>query len=291
MGGSSFLGSYLSKLLVSEGWFLVRTFRTEPPSLSQDILFNPDTDLSDIDYHAYDLIVNCISTGVQRNGREENRGIYFANLVFPILLIEHLKTIKYRGSIILFGSYFEIGNTQHSTSFSEEDIVRSHDPLFNAYAVSKRLQTQYVAQALGGALPFELYHFILPTIYGKGENSQRLIPYLIEKLKSNQIPNLTGGTQVRQYLYVKNAIAYIYMMIENKKIPADIYNLPADLTIDVKGLAIQIKSILESQIEINFGGYESGDTGMKRLVLNTKKIEKYAPYCPAFSFRQSILEY
>lgn len=42
-------------------------------------------------------------------------------------------------------------------------------------------------------------------LYGEGEDSRRLVPYLHDKLSSSQVAELTGGSQIRDYMDVKDA--------------------------------------------------------------------------------------
>jgi nucleoside-diphosphate-sugar epimerase len=51
--------------------------------------------------------------------------------------------------------------------------------------------------------------------YGPGENSHRLVPYVINNLLKKEIAVCTGGTQIRDYLHVKDVAAAFKVLLDS----------------------------------------------------------------------------
>lgn len=50
-------------------------------------------------------------------------------------------------------------------------------------------------------------------LYGEGEDSRRLVPYLHEKLSTGQVAELTSGDQIRDYMDVKDAADLVVQVV------------------------------------------------------------------------------
>ena len=108
--------------------------------------------------------------------KEDFNLIYNLNVTAPVTICNKLKELDYKGSSLLFGSVFEMGETKEERFFTEEDVLTSLCPTSNDYTVSKRMLSKFVAPiSMDSTL-----HFYIPTIYGAGENPKRLIPYVIK---------------------------------------------------------------------------------------------------------------
>ena len=75
-------------------------------------------------------------------------------------------------------------------------------------------------------------------LYGEGEDSRRLVPYLHEKLKADEPANLTSGYQIRDYLDVKVAGKMIAEVVLGDKIGA--LNICSGIPVTVRQLAENI---------------------------------------------------
>ena len=179
-----------------------------------------------------DLIIYAAGAGVQFSQIDSYNKIYHLNTFVPIKIIKELTRIKFKGYIVTFGSYFEFGENNINKFLKEKDIIYSSNPVPNDYCVSKRLLTRFITST---RIENKYLHFILPTIYGEHENSNRLIPYLINAIKNKEVIKVTTGEQVRQYLYVDDVAPILFDVIK-KNITSAIYNISGGENFAIKNL-------------------------------------------------------
>lgn len=82
------------------------------------------------------------------------------------------------------------------------------------------------------------------TAFGPGEADTKLIPYVIRNALRGQPMQFTAGTQIRDYLYVSDAVEALRLAAE-KGAPGDVFNIGAG----PKG-ARTVRSIVEAILEI-----------------------------------------
>ena len=192
-------------------------------------------------------------------------------------IIKKLKLIKFTGSFVSFGSYFEIGKNTDDKFFTENELLQSQNMVLNDYSISKRMFSRFISSVKH---PFKTWHFILPTIYGEHESSHRLIPYTINALKTNTDIEFTSGEQVRQYIYI-DEIVEIIMHSLKKNIPSGVYNVAGTESLTVKELITNLFNAFNKEIpESVFGKVKRNDTGMKILQLDGSKLYSIIDYNP-----------
>lgn len=218
----------------------------------------------------YDLIIYCAGAGIQSNLKESTDLIYELNTFLPIRMFNYLHAANYKGKVITFGSYFEIGENSDLTPFTEKMILESQLKLPNEYCISKRVVSRFNSSKL---FSFSHYQLFLPTIYNKNENPLRLIPYVINNVKNNKEMEFTEGSQIRQYLHTDDLVSFIKMLIE-KDIEPGFYNLAPEEYYTVKELVKMIFELLDKPfVESYFGRKEGRDESMKMLCLDNTKMK------------------
>ena len=219
-----------------------------------------------------DVIIYAAALGVQSSLTISGNDIFSVNAFIPISLVESLKQKSYKGKLITFGSYFEIGNADNAfEQYNEEEIVFAKGKLPNEYCLSKRLLTRYFFDT---DCPFTYYHCILPTIYGKGEKANRLIPYLINSIIDQTDIKLSYGMQIRQYLLADDAVSIMFNMI-NENAMGGIYNFPSAETMNVREIAEIVHQSFQTSLNTKiFGKEERKDQLMRSLKLNFDKLAR-----------------
>jgi nucleoside-diphosphate-sugar epimerase len=224
-----------------------------------------------------DMIIYAAGAGIQSNLKEADDLIYNLNVFVPVKLCTALKHKNYSGRFVTFGSYFEFGESNNEQSCTEEELIASTNRVPSTYCVSKRMLTRYISSA---DLPFTTWHFILPTIYGERENPKRLIPYVINAIKSGGELSFTAGDQVRQYVYI-DEIATILIKAYEKSLPKGIYNVAGNETLTVKEIVTKLFNLFgKCPKDEMFGKAQRTDTGMKVLKLCGDKLYGFIGYKP-----------
>lgn len=287
IGSDSFLARYLIENLAPDHK-IVGYSRSNHSQLRQHVPF--DYPGNDIDFEkllAFDAIIYCSGSGIQA-GRADDF-VFELNTYLPINLALYLNKHDYQGKYLTFGSYAEIGNNQEEKAFSESELLTSLLAAPNNYCVSKRLLSRFFQSA---NLKIKHFHLILPTIYGNGENPNRLIPYLINCLKTEQKPKLTGGHQTRQYIHAKDAAALFRELLASENAPSGIYNVPCYETRLVKDIITSIYSAMQIVQSEKPDGLQRYDESMKYLALDASKLTAQFPeWQPVISILDSIEEY
>lgn len=229
----------------------------------------PETRLNLESILASDVIIYTAAAGVQASNTTSNLNSYSINTFLPIEIIDYLTHNKYKGKVITFGSYFEIGNNNDTYKFSEAEVSSSNLPIPNSYCDSKRLLTRYYNN---GQFDINWYHLIIPSLYGYGEDNKRLIPYVINGLLNSEQLKLSPGHQIRQYLHVSDLVSLINQIID-ADLNADIYNVTGpDDPIAIKDLTSQIFALLDKPFAKN-EEIATRDQSMAYLALDNAKLK------------------
>ncbi|KQS93208.1 NAD(P)-dependent oxidoreductase [Chryseobacterium sp. Leaf394] len=235
-----------------------------------------------------DIIFYTAGAGIQSNQKDASSDIYKINTFHPINLSKELDLKSFTGTLVTFGSCFEIGNNNESNLFTEEQVVTSMLAVPNDYCVSKRLLTRYVS--CQKASTFRHLHLILPTIYGEHESAHRLIPYTIKSLKNKDLMNFTSGVQIRQYLYVGDIPAIVFDLVKLRE--NGIINIPGIDTFSVRQVVELIYKFYGLNVtEDLFGKAERSDITMLKLQLSGKKINNILPDANYTQFFDSLKIY
>ncbi|OAP35810.1 oxidoreductase [Sinorhizobium glycinis] len=108
--------------------------------------------------------------------------------------------------------------------------------------------------ALSELLPARGAEFVwcrLFYLYGEGENERRFVPYLRKSMSEGKVADLTKGTQVRDYLDVKDAAQQIVDAALGTKLGP--VNICSGQPVTVRELAERIADEYASRHLLNFG--------------------------------------
>ena len=133
------------------------------------------------------------------------------------------------------------------------------------------------------------YHIILPSIYGKNENENRLIPYLISSIENQKKLELTAGTQIRQFLHAKDVSKFV-VMICNQSIKKGVYNLASDRHNLVRDVVETVFNYFAKDFSEVLGKLRRQDELMQVLLLNSSKARKTG-WKPEIELKDGILDY
>ncbi|MCG8320866.1 MAG: NAD(P)-dependent oxidoreductase [Cytophagales bacterium] len=247
----------------------------------------PETSLEISTLSGFDAIVYCAGAGVQSNKKYPKNIIYEVNAFEPIRIINLLNETGYSGKFISFGSYFEIGDYPYERPLAEEEVLLSAYPVPNDYCLSKRVFSRYIQNQTD--FSFDSLHFILPNIYGYGENENRLIPYLVRSITNGEKLALSSGVQIRQYLHVDDIARAVTTGLGNEI--KGVFNLGSHEIISIKQLVAEVVKVSGEQVEAEFGAVNQRDQGMKYLALNFERAADTLKFHPEISLEEGIKGY
>lgn len=291
LGTNGFLSTAIAKFALSEGWTL-DMYGLEAPKYHKYNGFHAVNLMSlDLDCATLldsDIVVYAIGAGIQSNLHEGNDMIYRLNVTAPVTICNGLKELHYEGCFVTFGSVFEMGETKEERFFTEEDILTSMCKASNDYTVSKRMLTRFVSSY---SHDFTHWHFIIPTIYGAGENPKRLIPYVVNAIRNNEKLHFTAGDQVRQYVHVSE-IPHILKDAYKHSLSSGIYNIQGKDTLTVKELVQKIHQVFGKVVPSNcFGTASRADVGMKYLALDGSRLKSQTGFEAKMGIGKALADY
>jgi nucleoside-diphosphate-sugar epimerase len=278
IGSNGFLATAFGKNLSQKENISIDVFaKIAPISYSYDNFFKHDfTKENDIEVLLkYDIIFYFIGRGIMSSENTSATDIYLTNAFTPINILVKLEERNFNGCFVTFGSYFEIGYNSKQKKFKEYDVVFSPLKVPTEYCNSKRLLSRYIHSSNQS---FKVWHFILPTIYGEGENKNRLIPYIVSAIQANNVINLTSADQVREYLSVDEVPEIINQCL-NQNLRSGIYNIEGNEVVSIKNLAVKLVDYLTYPREkLRFGVEKRTDSNMKYLTLDGSKLRALVSY-------------
>lgn len=287
IGSSAFLSQYLIADLENEDHELTLFSREKSNDKHDFSEFSYPNKIPDFSvFLEFDVIIFVAAGGVQSSKKYSTDEIYSLNAFIPISLANYLGQKNYNGKLITFGSYFEIGAESKLLKLNEVEVALSNREVPNHYCMSKRLLTRFVNDGLN---KINHYHIILPSIYGKNENRNRLIPYLIESLQNNKKLELTAGTQIRQFLHAKDVSQFI-LLLTNQTVERGVYNLASDDHNFVKELVEIIFNYFNKNSSDALGKIQRQDESMQVLLLDNEKAIKVG-WNPQTNLKEGILDY
>ena len=291
LGCNGFLSTAIAKYANKAGWTLDMYGLDEPQGHKYDRFIQCNLMDSELDCSPLidsDVVVYAIGAGIQANLKEGFNLIYNLNVTAPVTICNKLKELDYKGCFVTFGSVFEMGETKEAKFFTEEEVLTSTATAPSDYVVSKRMLSRFVTSYKHD---FTHWHFIIPTIYGPGENPKRLIPYTINAIKNGEELHFTAGDQTRQYICVDEIPRLLNMAYENKLL-SGMYNIQGKETLTVKEIVELIHLELGREVPDGcFGTTQRSDVGMKFLALNGNKLHSLVGFNTEKSIKSMINKY
>ena len=292
-GSNSFLAKYIIREFINcniKPALFGTLASSEFPALKFHRLRIPEAPIILSELVEYDIIIYTAGAGIQSGLKESLDTVYELNSFLPIRLFNFLSENNFKGKVITFGSYFEIGDEKEERYYTEMEVALSNKGVPNHYASSKRILTRFLISS--PHLPHH-FHFILPNIYGNGENINRLIPYLIDAISQGTEIKLTSGSQVRQYIHASD-IAKAVLKVANNQYTKGLYNLCNSDPVQIKDLVLSVFKVMGKELDfykLKFGNNQRADTAMPFLLLNNDKSYNGLKFRPAISLEEGINNY
>jgi UDP-glucose 4-epimerase len=264
LGGQGFIGTHLTKFLLSKGQKVVsydiaseytteynRTYALENTSSNCDVtyLYGPIPNASDITGLIYncDYIINLASVvgvaGVIKDPRETIQSNLKLSLLVDTVNQQAMKPLFYASSSEVYGDIPK--GVDRLTEDMETRLGPTKNPR-TSYAAVKRLVESIVIHA-----PY-------PAVVGRFFNvtgacqdpSKGVIPAMIHSaLTENYIDVIYSGHQTRSFTHVSIICNYIYELMTNSSTYNEVYNLGSgDAEISMNTLAKIIIHHLETEM-------------------------------------------
>lgn len=252
IGGSGFIGKNIVRCLhelynitVFDKYIDNEYFNQYPQV--KTVLLNLSTELIPKEYNSPSFIINLASIVTAERDLSLFEGLISSNLKVLLNLYERYKDNKSLKLFIQFGSSEEYGT--NGSPFKEDLREEPNSP----YALIKQLTTNTTLM-LHKNYGFPAMVARPGNLFGPGQNKSKFIPYVIEQLKANKPLNVTPCEQKRDFIYVDDFVDSIHAIINNySKCIGEIINVSSGESISLKEIIENLKNVLNSNSQINYG--------------------------------------
>jgi nucleoside-diphosphate-sugar epimerase len=203
-GASGHIGSKLVDHLSQDHYVIGTTRRGHSETL---VCMNTQNDIIEvIDLIQPNIIIHAGFPGVDPNTR--NSASLLDGIRYSQALAEAAAGAAGVERLINLGSMSEYSISSHC--LHENDCVATPPSNYGAAKVS-------AAALMNAALAESQTQFVharLFNVYGPGEADYRLIPYLFQCVKQGSVPELSSGTQRRDFVYIDDAVKAISQLCD-----------------------------------------------------------------------------
>ena len=275
-GGFGFIGKNLIEVLqkeyeiVSIDKNIDREFLEENKELKYyQFDFSLQSELEKIiNFEQPNYIINLISYVTAEREIELFPKMLESNLNIFLKIYEASKNLKNLKLMIQFGSGEEYGNI--TPPFKETDKEEPSSP----YAIAKLITTN-TALMLHRNYNYPVCIIRPANLYGKYQEKNKFIPYILEKLKNNEEILTTFGEQKRDFLEVIEFVEIIKKLLKkSEKLKGEIINIGSGKSISLKEMILNLKKELKFSSQIKFGAIPYRENEMMDFCLDISKLNK-----------------
>lgn len=230
-GGRGFIGSHFVESALEKGWSIIdidkltyAANQTLPWDNHKNYTFLK-ADISEITHiPSCDVLINFAAESHVDNSIKSSDVFVKSNILGTHNLLELVRgKPEYDRPLFFHISTDEVYGDRLEGTFSEIDKLKPSNPYSATKAAAEMLVMSYHRT-------YGLNYLITRTSnnYGERQFEEKLIPKSINCIKNNkQIPIHGDGSYIRDWTYVKDNVA-AYMLLIEKNIKNDIYNIAAE---------------------------------------------------------------
>ncbi len=282
IGGTGFIGYHLCKRAVRLGWSVTSFSLNKPKKLRK--LFKVKycvgnitlkKSLKKIDKN-FDFVVN-LGGYVNHINKNENLKTHFVgckNLV-KIFSKRKIKCFLHIGS----GAEYENIKSPHS----EQSICNPK----SIYGRPKFLATKYLLEQFKKK-NFPCCIVRLYQVFGKKQDTNRIIPFIIRSCFLNKNFPCSNGNQRRDFIEVGEVITLFIKILKKKKILGQIINIGSGELIKIKSLIKKIRKIIKKG-NPQFGKIKLRKEEAKDFYPSIKKSIRLLTWKPKKNFNKNLI--
>ena len=285
VGGTGFIGYHLAKKCLKKSWQVTSISSKKPKKIR--FLKKVKYIRSDITNkkilkkntnNTYDYVVNLGGYVDHSNKKKTFKSHYVGCKNLAQIFLK-----KKISSFIQIGSSLEYGT---SKSPQKESIKCNLKSVRSTYGRAKLLSSNYMINLYKKQkFPSTVIRFYL--VYGPKQDINRFIPTIINGcLKNKKFPT-SDGSQLRDFLYVDDAVRAIIMCLKNKKSRGQILNIGTGKPKIIKRVIKVVKKVSKGG-QPQYGMFKLRKFDIPKLYPNVNKAKSKIKWSPKVSFKKGI---
>lgn len=298
-GGSGFIGSHLCRNLVKQGekvfvfdsfrqgeWELIRKVRMSDYADKVEVINGDITDfpfvLETLKKNSISRIIHTAAITFIPTAIKKPSLTFKVNTVGSFNLLEAARILDLK-KFVYISSASTYGDFQYSP-VDEGHPLEPKDIYGATKAAADRLSLSYFRTY---GLPVSVVR--TSSVYGSGDLEGRIVKVFIERALTGQVLRLEhGGTQVRDFSYVKDVSRGIELVFNSKKADGEVFNITGNDVRSIKEVAEIIKKLVPGTRMVAVPGRK---VDVKRGRLDLSKAKKVLGYEPKYNLERGIKEY
>ena len=289
LGGNGFIGKHLAQKGIQEGYETYILCRKLPHLIEKIMGVNylvidltSPKQLEKIKNYKFNYVVNLSGNIDHSDIRNGGISVIEIHLNSLIRLISILPKDKLKG-FVQIGTSDEYGNT---IGPQYEDQLEKP---FSPYSYAKFAATHFIKYlSRTEKFPGKVLRPFL--IYGPGQKENRLVPYVIKNALKDNTFKISSGEQLRDFLYIKDAVDAIMTALKNKSIDGKIINIGSGKPTSVRNVVETIVKIIGTGKPL-FGSKSIRDGESLSLYSNIKFAKDVLCWEPKYSLEDGLKEY
>ena len=242
-GATGFIGSNIARKLLRDGYEIYATKRSSSSLDKCKDCFQQIRWINLDDKHwpgaVYDIhssiLIHAAWHGIKESERN-NWDLQISNFQFSKVLFDIIVECGVE-KIIALGSQAEYG------VYDEPSIESMVTCPTDAYGAIKTLTSNYL-KIICQSKSIPWYWLRVFSVFGPGENVNRLIPQVIMNLLKHQEIQLTEGKQKYDYLFIDDFLENISGIINSSRDFPGIYNICSGKPVEIKELLITLAEVI-----------------------------------------------
>ena len=279
-GGNGFIGSHLCNTILKDypnAKVHILDINTDIPNpilvLSSNIYFH-ELDIRVLDKIS-DIIESIEPTHVIHLAAFVNVGRDFGNIddAIHVNIIGTTNLLRILSKLHI-ESFIHIGTSEiygdNDPPFNENMPIRPTSPYSIAKAASELL-----CNVFSKSNDIPTTYLRLFNVFGEGQSESMMIPQVIISCLRQEAMDLTQGVQTREVNYVSDIVNGIIRASVTDTAVGEIINLGSGKEISVKELALKIREMAGSSINLNFGALPYREHEIWRMFNDCEKAERF----------------
>ncbi len=287
IGGTGFIGYHVAHRALKKNWE-VTSLSTNRPKKNRKLnkvkyLSGDISDKKNIEKNLKNLSFDYVINLGGYVNHSEKKKTYTSHFIGCKNLIEYFEKLNIK-SFVQAGSSVEYG---FNKSPQNEKMTFGINKNTSTYGKSKILSSNFGLKKFKD-LNFPITIIRLYLVFGPRQEKNRFIPIIIDGCLKNKKFNCSSGQQIRDFIFIEDAVSAIFKIFNKKNARGEILNLGSGKPIKLKKIIEFIKNYLKSG-KPQYGLIRLRKDEPIKLYPSIKKAKKILSWEPKVNFFKGII--